>query len=393
MKPKELIEAQAFLTIAHNGAFLIIDAIDPTGTLEKRRYRIIGDIYNEISNYEKYLGGELCQDVAIYFSFNSKMNFAENGKKPSPEVLEEYARTLPHVDAALGCVETLRTEHIPFGVITEKNLDELSRHQVVMLPNILRLSDEEADAMKNYVAAGGSVYASKFSLKSKLSEMFDVSALEETQEKTTYISPTSKGKTLFPEITGKHPLSISDSQIKVNHEPKKDALATITLPYTNPDDSTKFASIHSNPPGIPTDFPAMIYKKFKKGNILWSSASIETFATKSIKHRNIIANIIRFLAKEPFSFEAVTPGCTEIVLFHKPDERRYLVNIVNFQSEIGMPNIPVNNVQLKVRVKGKTLKISSQPNGRTIPFKQKGEYVSMKVPKLRTFRMLTIEYE
>jgi hypothetical protein len=84
------------------------------------------------------------------------------------------------MDAALGCVETLRTEHIPFGVITEKNLKQLSRHKVVMLPNVLRLSDEEADAMKNFVAAGGSLYASKFSLKSKLSEMLDVSALEET---------------------------------------------------------------------------------------------------------------------------------------------------------------------------------------------------------------------
>ena len=393
VKPKELIKAQAFMTIAHNGAFLIIDAIDPTGALEKRRYRVIGDVYDEIRKYEEYLGGELCQDVAIYFSFDSKMNFAENGKQPSPEVLDEYARTLPHVDAALGCAETLRTEHIPFGVITQKNLDELLRHQIVMLPNVLKLSDEEADAMKRYVAAGGSIYASKFSLKSKLSEMFDVSNLEETQEKTTYIAPTSKGKTLFPEITKKHPLSISDSQIKVNHGPKDDTLATITLPYTNPDDSTKFASIHSDPPGVSTDFPAIIHKKFGKGNIFWSSASIETFATKSLKHRNMLANIIRFLAKEAFSFEAVAPGCTEIVLFHKPHERRYLINVVNFQSEIGMPNVPVDNVQLKVRVKGTPLRILSQPNGRVIPFKRNGEYVSMKVPKLQTFRMLTLDYE
>jgi hypothetical protein len=137
----------------------------------------------------------------------------------------------------------------------------------------------------------------------------------------------------------------------------------------------------------------MIHKKFGKGNIFWSSATIETFATKSLKHRNMLANIVRFLAKEPFSFEAVAPGCTEIVLFHKPDERRYLINIVNFQSEIGIPNMPVDNVQLKVRVKGNPLRILSQPNGRVIPFKRNGEYVSMKAPKLQTFRMLTVDYE
>lgn len=327
------------------------------------------------------------------FHFDSKMNFAENGKQASPEALEKYAWTLPHLDAALGCAETLRTEHIPFGVITKKNLGELSRHQVVMLPNVLRLSDEEADAVKNYVASGGSVYASKFSLKSKLSEMLGVSGLEETHERTTYVAPTAEGKTVFPEITKEHPLSISDSQIKVKHGPNDGVLATIMLPYTNPEDSTKFASIHSNPPGTRTHFPAIIHKEFGKGSILWSSASIETFAIKSLKHRNILANIVRFLAKEPFSFEAAAPECAEVIVFHKPNERRYLINVVNFQSEIGTPNMPVNGIRLKVGVKGRPVRMLSQPDGKDVPFRRDGEYVVAKVPRLRTFRMLTLDYE
>jgi len=392
VKPKELIEAQAFLTVAHNGAFLIIDAMDPTGTLEKRRYRTIGGVYDKIRKYERFLGGELCQDVAVYFSLDSKMNFAENGRQASPEALEEYAWTLPHLDAALGCAETLRAGHIPFGVITNRNLSELQRHQLVMLPNVLKLSDEEADAVKNYVAAGGSVYASKFSLRSKLSELLGVSGLEETQEKTTYVAPTAEGKKHFPEVTREHPLSISDTQIKVKQGPDDGALATLVLPYTNPDDS-RFASIHSNPPGARTRFPAVIHKKFGKGSILWSSAATETFATKSLKHRKVLASIVRFLAKEPFSFEASAPGCAEVVVFHKPDERRYLINVVNFQSEIGAPNIPVNGIKLRVRVKGRPKKMLSQPEGKDVPFRQDGEYVVAKVPRLQTFRMLTLDYE
>ena len=392
VKTKELIESHAFLAVAHNGAFLIIDAIDPTGTLEKKRYRVIGKVYEKIKGYERFLGGELCQDVAVYFSFGSKMNFAENGRQASPEALKEYAWTLPHLDAALVCAETLRASHIPFGVIT-KNLGELRRHQVVMLPNVLKMSDEEVDAVKNYVEAGGSVYASKFSLKSKLSEVLGVSGLEETREKTTYIAPTAEGKTLFKEVTREHPLSISDTQIKVKQGPDGGVLATIVLPYTDADDSTRFASIHSNPPGVRTRFPAVIHKRFGKGSILWSSASIESFAVKSLKHRNILAGIVRFLAKEPFSFEAEAPECVEAVVFHKPNERRYLINVVNFQSEIGAPNIPVNGVKLKVKIKGRTKKILSQPEGRNVPFKQDGEYVVARVPRLQTFRMLTLDYE
>jgi len=392
-KPKELIEARAFMAIAHNGAFLIIDAIDPIGTLEERRYRMIGDIYKEISKYEKYLGGDLCQDVAIYFSFDSKMNFAENGKRAVRETFEEFGARLPHGEAALGATEALRTSHIPFGVITRRNLRDLQRHQVVILPNVLRLSDEEADAIKEYVAAGGNVYASKFTLKSKLAEMLGVTIIEETPENFTYIAPTSEGERLLSEITKEQPLSISESQIKTKISSKGMVMANITLPYTDPDDPSKFSSIHSNPPGVPTDYPAIVYERFSKGKIIWSSAPIETYATKSLKHQSIVTNIIKSLIQKPLSFTATAPECVDIVQFHKSDEKRYLINIVNFQSEIGMPNIPINNIELKIRVEGKPLRVMLLPDETSIPFTQDREYVSMKVPTLQTFHMLALDYE
>jgi len=392
-KSKELIENRAFLTIAHNGAFLIIDAIDPVGTLEERRYRMIGEIFEEVSKYEKYLGGELCQDVAIYFSFDSKMNFAENGKKPLREIFEGFGAKMPHLEAALGATEALRTSHIPFGVITKKNLNDLSRHQVVILPDVLRLSDEEVDAMKEYVAAGGSLYASKYTLKSKLSEILGVSSMEETKEKYTYIAPTSEGETLLPGITREYPLSIPDSQIKAEFSSKEEVMATIMLPHTNPDDPSKFVSIHSNPPGVPTDHPAIVCKKFGEGRIVWSSASIEKYATQSLKHRLIFTHIIKSLARNAFSFEAAAPGCVEIVLFHKPEEKRFMISLVNFQSEIGMPNIPVNNIVLKVKTRGRPLKVTLLPDETAIPFTQDGEYANIKVPTLQTYRMLMLDYE
>ena len=50
VKPEELIEAQASMTLAHQGAFLIIDAIDPIGTLDERRYEMIGRVYEKLRN-------------------------------------------------------------------------------------------------------------------------------------------------------------------------------------------------------------------------------------------------------------------------------------------------------------------------------------------------------
>lgn len=394
IKSRELIEARAFMTLAHQGAFLIIDAIDPVGTLDERRYKLIGEVYDEISRYEKYLGGELCQDVAIYFSLDSKMDFAENNKRAALEVLFQPGRPLhpPHVEAALGAAEALRTNHIPFGVITKRNLKDLSRYKAIILPNVLRLSDEEADAIKEYILNGGSVYASKFTIRSKLSEIIGAFSVEETSEKFTYIAPTPEGETLLSEITRENPLSIPDSQIKAYMSPKEGVMATITLPFTNPDDATKFASIHSDPPGIFTEYPAIVRRKFGKGEIVWVSASIEKFAIQYLKHRSIFVDIVRSIVKEPFSFESDAPGCVEITQFHKPEENRYLINLVNFQSEIGIPNIPVYNISLRVRIKGEALRVTMLPDEKPIAFKQDGEDVNISIPKLETFLMLALDY-
>jgi hypothetical protein len=393
-KPRELVESRAFMAFTHHGAFSIIDAVDPVGTVDERRYRMTGDIYKETSKYEEFFGGELCQDVAIYFSSDSKMNFEENGKIASQEVIDSI-RNLPlaHVNAALGAAGTLRASHVPFGVVTRKNLKELSRYQVLILPNILRLSDEEADAIKKYISDGGNVYASKFTLKSALAKVFDASYIKETKEKVTYIAPTPNGRSLLPETSEKYPLTIMDSQVIVETTRRDGVMATMMFPYTGQEDPSRFVSIHSNPPGVLTEHPALIYRELGKGRILWSSAAMETQAVDSLKHRSILLGIVKWLAKSPFSFEAAAPECVEVTMFHEKAEKRYLINLLSFQSEIGAPNIPVEGIKLKVRMPRKIEEIKTLPDGTRVSFKQNAEYTEIDVPKLLKFRMLALDYE
>lgn len=149
-KSEELLEAQVFLALSNGGAFLFIDAIDPIGTLNRKVYETMGRIYRKVKDYENYIGGELCQDVGIYFSFESKFDPKDNGKS----VLESSHKQ-PHLDSALNAAKSLINSHIPFGVITKKNMKELSRYKLIILPNVLTMDQEEVEAFKNYVASGG----------------------------------------------------------------------------------------------------------------------------------------------------------------------------------------------------------------------------------------------
>jgi len=394
IKSKELLKAQAYSTLTNSGAFLFIDAIDPVGTLNKSIYEEMGEIFRETKRYEKYSGGRLCQDIGIYFSFESKIDLADNGRKVS-----ESSGKMPHLRAALGASKCLLSCHIPFGVITRKNLEDLSSYQVIILANVLMMDEEEAEALRKFVASGGSLYVSKYSsLMTKegekkedflLSDVLGISYLRETKEEVTYISPEEGGKKLFAGYSARYPLAISASQLKVKAREKAKALATIALPYTDPRDTARFASIHSNPPGIPTDYPSIVLNEYGKGKALYVATDLESVEQDA--HRLIFTNLIKMLSSKPFSFEADAPESVEITLFHQEDKNRYLINLLNFQAEL--PNIPIEGMKIRIRLDKKEPKrLMKLPGERELAYEVKGGYVHFVVPNLETFLMLALDY-
>src|SRR5690606_6705663 len=67
-KDENWLRCKAYAALADGGAFVFIDAIDPVGTLNPATYETMGRIFGETKRYEPFLGGERCQDVAVYLS-------------------------------------------------------------------------------------------------------------------------------------------------------------------------------------------------------------------------------------------------------------------------------------------------------------------------------------
>ena len=60
-----------------------------------------------------------------------------------------------------NAAKTLTWYHVPYGVVTKKNLKDLKKYQVLVLSNVAMLDEEEIKAIREFVADGGSLYASK----------------------------------------------------------------------------------------------------------------------------------------------------------------------------------------------------------------------------------------
>lgn len=388
-KPKELLYAQTFSAIANGGAFLFIDAIDPVGTMNEQIYQIMGDIYEKVRDYEEYIGGELCQDVGVYFSFESKFDPRDNGKS----VLETSGRQ-PHLESALNVAKSLIGAHIPFGIITKKKLSELDKYKAIVLPNVLMLDEEEAEAIRVYVSQGGKLYASYHaSLLDKegnkkdflLSDVFGVSYLGETRETVTYISPSKEDAELFCDITPQAPLTLFHTQVLVKPLEEANVIARICLPYTDPADRTRFASIHSNPPGVITDYPAIVRRRYGKGEAVWCAGPVEMVGEE--RHRRFFLRLLKSLVKEGFSFEAEAPKSVEVTMFRQEDG--YIINLLNFQPEL--PNIPVFCIKLRVKTGDKPIsQVLILPSRTPLPFEMENGYTIIEISRLDTFSMLCL---
>lgn len=400
VKTKELLKAQIYSALANGGAFLFIDAIDPIGTLNKDIYEKMGEIFRETKGYRKYLGGKLCQDVGIYFSLKSNFDFADNGKEVKKvSSLLGLSGKQPHFEAALSVAKSLLNNHIPFGVITKKNLKELSSYQILVLPNLLIIDKEEVEAFTDFVASGGVLYASGYaSLLTKggerkedflLSDIFGISYVGETKEEVTYISPMKEVKDVFAPYSAKYPLTIFGSQIKVKARQGAKVLATVTLPYTDSKEINRFASLISNPPGVSTEYPSIILNVYRKGKALYSAANLELIGEEA--HRQIFTNLIKLFSPKPFCFEADASKSVELILFHQEDKKRYLINLINFQTEL--PNIPVEGIRIRIRLDKKEPKrLIKLPEENKLTYEVKKDYAQFTVPKLETFLMLALDY-
>jgi hypothetical protein len=394
LKTEDLLRAKASAALADGCAFVFIDAIDPLGTLNPEVYRRMRRVFDDTKGYEPHLGGELCQDVAVYLSTQSKYDPADNGRAVDDPHL---STRIPHVEAVLSVCKSLLHRHVPFGVITDRNLDALWRHQAVILPNVLMVDQREVDAFRAYVRGGGSLYVSGSTALTTgdgtrqpdflLADVLGVSYRGETEERFTYIAPMSGYESLYGAYTRRHPPGLHGSQVIVDVRPGTQVLGELVLPYTDPADPIRFASIHNNPPGIYTGHPAVVLNHYGDGRAIYVAGELE----KAAAHRHVFFALLQLLVG-PLSFEADAPVSVEVTLFDDREGQRFVVNLVNFQPEL--PNIPVDGIAVRIRLAGRTPKrLLHVPHGGELPYAVKDEHLSFIAPRLETYAMFTLEYD
>ena len=367
IKSKDVMRSALFLTAANHGATLVIDAIDPVGTMDSRVYNRIGEVFEELIPYEPYLIGEAVEDIGLYYSLKSKFN-------PRGEIYTNYL-------GVTNVVESMIAENILCGVTG--GFHDINKYKILVAP---ALTDEDTYDNKriiDYVKNGGCLYLSGADNSGLLREFFGAEVKGYTKEEVVYIAPEENIQSAFDYFNENAPLNFEASAPIVEGINADSVLATITLPYTH-QKTMKFASIHSNPPGIRTVLPAMAMTSYGKGKVLWSALSIE--AVEQYDYKRIFINLM----KQIFGFKPTiisdAPKDVEITLFKTQDA--FLLSTVLLNTDYKARRVEDFKISAEC---DKTPKgVCLLPDGKALSFETCGNKVTFLCENSEIFNMYKI---
>jgi hypothetical protein len=399
----------ALTSTLFGAAMGFIDAINPDGSANPKPYAMIRDINRELAAYEPFLGGTPVEDVAIYYSSESKMDFVENGQPLAEAALWEL--NYPHKKSIRGVCRVLQRAHIPFGIITRTQLPDLDRYKVVVLPNVLRMDPEEVAAFREYVRRGGRIYASRYTSLTEtkgirhadfmLADVFGCHFAADDLGQVSYVKP-HPGR-LLQAIAPQTCLSFLGTKDKPGHgvgtlrladRAEGHVLATLTLPYDKEWGTVfqqNWTSIHSSPPWRDTPTPTLVSNRFGKGRAVYCAADLEVVECPA--NSRLLLHLLRDLLGNRQSASAETPPAVWMTVNDQPNHGRVVAGFLNHPPLL--PPVPIAEIPFTLRPPaGKHFaRLRTAPDGKPLKFTTgRGGTIRATLKDLEALKLVAAEY-
>ena len=205
-------------------------------------------------------------------------------------------------------------------------------------------------------------------------------------------------------------MTLFDKAVQIKGTPDADILCTLTLPYTIPnprgifmdagqksefpavyhDDENRrrFASIHSNPPGIRTDRPAIMRQKYGKGEVIWACAPFEK--ADRPQHKAIFSRLIKSLAKNNLHFHSDGPDPVELILFDVPELQQKLIGLINLQESFN--TLPVYDFSISILSILPPKTVTRLFDNQAVNFEYSNQQVILHIDKLNQAQMFMLQF-
>ena len=384
MKSEAEMTAEAATTVASGGAPFFIDAINPDGTLEEAVYDRLSAVTRRLAPFTARLKEHApvpAAETALYYSSPAYADEDRPGGIDNPPVQN------PGAEELTGTAVALARAHIPFRVITPETAD-LGGLRTIVMNGVAWTAEEEHERLRAFVREGGTLIATGLTSLYRpdgsttgdfgLADLFGVSYAGKRARRFHYLSLDG----------GKRLIASHDSAPLVESR-GAEVIGLVTEPMFDPDDS-RYASIHSNPPGVATRFAGLTVHSFGKGRCIYLSSPV--LSLQQDAQQGFCAWLFATYAPAPMVRETNAPAAVEITVLRSTARNAYLVGFVNYQREL--PNIPVRDLYAVLKLPGVGLPgpCTRVSDGARLITGPSWDTLRVEVPLLETIEMIEVGF-
>jgi hypothetical protein len=384
MKSEAELTAEAATTLANAGAFFFIDAINPDGTLQNEVYERLGSVTRKLAPFTaaaKRHRPVIVADKAFYYSSAAYVDESANTDIMRP------SGGKPAVDEMNGTSIVLTRAHIPFRAVTSETEDYAGLNTIIM-NNIMYTTPAENERLRAFVRAGGTLIATgRTSLYQPdgttsgdfgLADVFGVSATGEKAKRFHYLSFLDR-----PWLVSSH---ASAPLVKAT---SARLLARIVEPVFDPD-AEQYASIHSNPPGVETEYAGLTVNTFGKGQCIYLSSPV--LSLQQDAQQTFGAWLFAEFSPSAYVLDTNAPPCVEVTVNRSTTKNAYLIGFVNYQKEL--PNVPVRDISVTLHLPGvgTPTACTRVSDGTAVDVTVDDSTLILGVPCLETLEIIEVEF-
>jgi hypothetical protein len=316
-----------------------------------------------------------------------------------------------YVFTAAGCAECHAVPVKKCDDLKTKDKETLAGYQVLVAPNAACLSAEEVETIRAFVRAGGGLVCtgetSRWNERGEpggdyqLGDVFGISYVSDTGAYSKVYSrfeagaPVARRLPADGYITSRGPLA----QVELKGA---EALARIVFPLAEPT-ADRFVNIMTNPPAVPSDWPACTEHAFGKGRAIYFAGGIDRdYVELSFPELKwVLCDAVRAAAAAPLKVELQAPASVELAAWEREGGKQLVVHLVNCQPEVGRELahsrhvieeiIPVHDLELTIRVDRPVRAVHLQPANLPLAFAQEGGAVTVQIERLDCHAMVVFD--
>ena len=384
VKPVPLLFTEMATITANGGLVQYYDQIRPDGGLDQLSLDRMQAAFDQVVAREPWLPDAGRSQHRVHYAdlvwSKRSQDFAQ----------EEHGKA--HVAGLEGVHEALLSRRVLHGVVTERRIADgiADTPRVLVLPNVVCMSDAVADGLRRFVAAGGGLVATyRTSLADELgrprenfllADLFGCDYLEPLSFTYSFMrydgtGPLTAGIELGWPMTLWHKL-----QLKVALREGAEGHGAIVNPMRG--------MMMGHPPQEGTPYPAAVTNRFGAGRVVYFPQPLGQ-AYHDYGHpdfRTLLENAVRWAAGEGPPVEVRCPETVEAVLWEGEGVRYlHLINRtpggpVRTKASVITEEIPV--YELEVRTRFPVRRAVLRPAGEELTVTDEGEGARFVVPRV-----------